>query len=537
MTVLVGIACGIGGVINLANAAKDHRAAFLAQFQHAVLDWSYGDLPTFKSIGWALKDSQGYYQPLRGMASAVTSASFGETSLFSYPPSIQTYTYRDTVRCPGVTPNRTCAIELRDSGSGAPTVIRKVVMPAVQVGPTPHMKVSTLCQWYDGDWWHPMASVGFGECNNDVAGRGSPQTYNYGPNRCVLDHYLDERGCPNDVIPTTQLVQAGWGWATNLVNKKRFTYENGKCWDYTDCACTGCGLTFQTDTTKGWGFTGYGYFAAGTWHPFAKPFASMSANEKAKQCSAAFSSIGHTCPAAQVNLVCFRAGGYPKKKCSTFCEEQDSLTASYTPPRTYVQMSTLYGPWGEFQGHFPSYTNVPATCQWSRTRTERLTKLSIVTTADGTREVQSKWVSQNTTTQGSLPFLTPLPSYLNVDIEIQASTNPVLRGADITNGCNLHPNPSRCFGPSAGSLFRTGVVCLAVSGAMLLCCGGALAQRQRVARRHAIHLPGATMPINPTSASIGVVPVIPQQQPAPGPYQPGYQRFDQNSPPMGVPVG
>ena len=48
--------------------------------------------------------------------------------------------------------------------------------------------------------------------------------------------------------------------------RKRFTYENGECWDYTDCYCTGCGVTLKSDTTQGVGFTGYGYWTTnGGW--------------------------------------------------------------------------------------------------------------------------------------------------------------------------------------------------------------------------------------------------------------------------------
>ena len=83
-----------------------------------------------------------------------------------------------------------------------------------------------------------MASVGMGNCNAQMA--GTSQTYNYGPDLCVESHYLDANGCPNDLISTTTLVQWGWTWAgqPNVVKvldqKPRFTYQEGKCWDYTD---------------------------------------------------------------------------------------------------------------------------------------------------------------------------------------------------------------------------------------------------------------------------------------------------------------
>ena len=40
-------------------------------------------------------------------------------------------------------------------------------------------------------------------------------------------------------------------WYATLSQKPRFTYENGKCSDYTDCYCSGCGTTFKNDATKG----------------------------------------------------------------------------------------------------------------------------------------------------------------------------------------------------------------------------------------------------------------------------------------------
>ena len=38
-----------------------------------------------------------------------------------------------------------------------------------------------------------------------------------------------------------------WGWASHLETKRRFTYveSEGKCWDFSDCYCTGCGMTFK----------------------------------------------------------------------------------------------------------------------------------------------------------------------------------------------------------------------------------------------------------------------------------------------------
>ena len=52
---------------------------------------------------------------------------------------------------------------------------------------------------------------------------------------------------------------------SSLPAPDRYDRANGKCWDYTkcECKCTTSGDTFMTDTTKGYGFTGYGYFVNG----------------------------------------------------------------------------------------------------------------------------------------------------------------------------------------------------------------------------------------------------------------------------------
>ena len=170
--------------------------------------------------------------------------------------------------CPGTNPNKECRITL-STGQGGQT-ISKTITPAYQDGPHPMSLSTSMCQWYDSDYWHPMASVGMGRCNNNMV--GGSQRYNYGPDLCVEEHYLDRYGCPNDLISDTQMIKAGWSWSTYIQNKPRFTYDssNGKCWDYTDCYCTGCGMEFKTDTTKGWGFTGYGYYVGHRWYGFSK---------------------------------------------------------------------------------------------------------------------------------------------------------------------------------------------------------------------------------------------------------------------------
>ena len=68
----------------------------------------------------------------------------------------------------------------------------------------------------------------------------------------------------------------------------------------------------------------------------------MSGDQKAQQCRAAFDAAGMPCTGS-VQLTCHFAGGYPKRKCSEYCHEQDSKTARYVPPTSYVAMNTLYG--------------------------------------------------------------------------------------------------------------------------------------------------------------------------------------------------
>jgi hypothetical protein len=136
-------------------------------------------------------------------------------------------------------------------------------------------------------------------------------------------------------------------WDKQLESKPRFTLENGKCWDYTDCYCTGCGTTFKTDTTKGVGFTGYGYYQHGQWSPFTKPIGQMTGDEKAKICRQALKADGSPCPKEKVDLVCFNAGGFPKPTCTDKCRQQGpsavraaQLAAHHPSPGSSVQPST-----------------------------------------------------------------------------------------------------------------------------------------------------------------------------------------------------
>ena len=46
----------------------------------------------------------------------------------------------------------------------------------------------------------------------------------------------------------------------------------------------GCGHTFKTDASSGNGFTGFGYYFGGIWHPFTQPLHSMTGDQRAAQC-------------------------------------------------------------------------------------------------------------------------------------------------------------------------------------------------------------------------------------------------------------
>eukprot|EP01052_Picozoa_sp_SAG31_P028784 SAG31_NODE_2807_length_5065_cov_3.438180_4_plen_138_part_00 len=56
---------------------------------------------------------------------------------------------------------------------------------------------------------------------------------------CVDERYLDEHHCPNDLIWTEYTPWHHYSsdyfddYFTMAQKKKRFTFENGKCWDYT----------------------------------------------------------------------------------------------------------------------------------------------------------------------------------------------------------------------------------------------------------------------------------------------------------------
>ena len=340
VVLFVGVGCTIGGVVKIGMAVKDSRGDLLKQWSSAMNTWQPQAELQFAALKLAV---DGGVTPLALSTESITPADFGETSWTTKdihtPSSVTAAQFKGTAACSGTKLNEKCTIVLADANSAV--IATRTITPKTQVGPAPTRDTSQFCSWYDTDYFHPMASVGMGACNAQMA--GTSQTYNYGPDKCVEKHYLDTHGCPNDILTTGLVTKWGWnGWATYLDQKPRFTYQDDKCWDYTDCLCDGCGYTFKTDVSKGYGFTGYGYYQGNVWTPFAKPFAAMSTTEKRDQCVQAFGKLGWSCPASKVNLICFRAGGYPKKSCTQYCTEQGAATdsnATYTPQTTCVTVA------------------------------------------------------------------------------------------------------------------------------------------------------------------------------------------------------
>lgn len=474
LLVLGGFFCVYQGMYHLLASTTDSRGAMLKQWYDAMNTWTTGAEITFESLRPSLTTN--YAQSpkvMTGIQETITPADFGDTSWstskIKNPVSVSAYSYSGTAQCPG--PNKDCTLQLTSATSGKVIATRKF-QAAMQH--SEHMISKTsMCQWYDSDWNHPMAAIGIGHCNNQIPPGTGSQVYNYGPSECVADHFLDINGCPNDVILTSQLVQAGWDWAgnpivQNAINKKpRFTYDQGKCWDYTDCFCTGCGFTFKTDVSKGWGFTGYGYFYNNVWTQFPKPFSQMSGTEKAQQCARQLHNMGRPCPAQNVNLVCFRAGGYPKKKCSTWCRKQDP-TAAYVPPHWSIEMNDYYGPWGH-QGTYPTYKQEEAQCNYIKTSTSQVSEVAIRMDESGTSAQTggASWAGtqfvEQTVTHGN----TPLPDQpVPVSVLVRSEAGPIIQGRTITDGCGpvvasgeKHPSKS-CFGKTQGENFASGLAYL-----------------------------------------------------------------------------
>lgn len=257
-----GLLLLLAGLLALADSANGSRGLKLARFNAEMARWIHGGQEQFTDLQFTVGTSVFSPERMHADVRLVTPEDFGESSLStdaeSALSSLQSVTYRGIAKCLGGTPNRACRFNLEASNG---VLISKRFVPAQQEGPQQFVVEASMCQWYDSDLWHPMATVGMGKCNNQPP--AGSRAYSYGPSLCVLDQYLSPQGCPNDLIQSSQLVQAGNGWATVLESKPRFEYASGKCWDYSDCYCTGCGVTLKTDTTQGWGFTGYGYYVNG----------------------------------------------------------------------------------------------------------------------------------------------------------------------------------------------------------------------------------------------------------------------------------
>ena len=174
-----------------------------------------------------------------------------------------------------------------------------------------------------------------------------------------------------------------------------------------------------------------------------------------------------------MNLICFRAGGYPKRSCQNYCAAQDP-TAVYKPQSTYVTISDYYGPWGIFGG-YPTYHQTPATCSWQKTTTQQVTKISLAADSTGHETGGAAWTGQGnsfneeTVVTGNRPL--NLGSTVAVAVEVVSSEGPVMEGARITDGCNLGnvKYNAKCFGRSSAENFTIGLSLL-IGGLAVLCC-------------------------------------------------------------------
>ena len=149
-------------------------------------------------------------------------------------------------------------------------------------------------------------------------------------------------------------------------------------------------------------------------------------------------------PQRSTNLICFRAGGYPKKRCSQWCSEQDP-TATYTRLANNVPYGqNFYGPWGRNGAYNPWPAGTPeAKCSYQKTSTTTVTALDLALTADSSAIADggSKWDGPGTTsfnetteTYGRVPF-THIPATVDVKISVRSKAGPRMQGIKITDGC------------------------------------------------------------------------------------------------------
>jgi hypothetical protein len=53
-------------------------------------------------------------------------------------------------------------------------------------------------------------------------------------------------------------------------------------------------------------------------------------------------------------------------------------------------------------------------------------------------------------------------------VNIHAKNGPVMEGAAITNGCNMHSSRDECFGPTQAENFKNGLILLLVGLVLLV---------------------------------------------------------------------
>ena len=84
--------------------------------------------------------------------------------------------------------------------------------------------------------------------------------------------------------------------------------------------------------SRGYFFTGYGYYYRNRWYSFS----GQSSYAKRQMCANTFSLLGYRCPYSAIQLICFRAGGYPKTSCQDYCRSKKGV---YTPQPTHPPLT------------------------------------------------------------------------------------------------------------------------------------------------------------------------------------------------------
>eukprot|EP01052_Picozoa_sp_SAG31_P028782 SAG31_NODE_2807_length_5065_cov_3.438180_2_plen_106_part_00 len=76
------------------------------------------------------------------------------------------FAYTGEAQCPGGRANRPCTIHI--SGTGGAEIIQEL-QPLTQDGPHEKDDQVNICQWYDSNYDHPMATFGMGHCDRTGA--------------------------------------------------------------------------------------------------------------------------------------------------------------------------------------------------------------------------------------------------------------------------------------------------------------------------------------------------------------------------------